>query len=106
MHNFMTNKELLSDGRGVFVPLGDAQQMAEETNKLISDELLIDRLMQRVYDYSRATAWRNTGQIFRNTLGARRPLLHTFVRPWLFIQRLIKVVKNSTPENATERIHS
>ena len=72
----MTNKELLSDGRGVFVPLGDAQQMAEEINMLLSDELLIDRLMRRVYDYGRTMTWQKTGQIFRNIRGTEAPFAH------------------------------
>jgi hypothetical protein len=75
-HNNKAAKELLADGRGVFVPLGDAQQMAEEINKLLSDELLIDRLMRRVYDYGRTMTWQKAGQIFRNIRGTEASFTH------------------------------
>ena len=104
-HNHRVAKKLLADGRGVFVPFDDAQQKAEVMNKLLSGELLMDRMIQRVYNHSRAMTWQNTGQAYRNILGARRPLFHTFVRLWHSMQRSIKDIENFAAINAPKRIH-
>jgi hypothetical protein len=105
-HKHQASEKILADGRGVPVPFGDAQQMAGVINKLLSDELLMDRIMQRVYHYGRAMTWQKASQAYRNILGARRPLLHTFVRPRLSMQTSIKGGGDPTLANVPEKIHS
>ena len=88
-------EELLADGRGVIVPFGDSQRIAEEINKLLGDDSLLHCIMQRAYDYGRAITWPKIGRLYRDILTVRKPLLCTSVRPRLTLRTSAEAVDNS-----------
>jgi glycosyltransferase involved in cell wall biosynthesis len=95
-------EELLVDGRGVIVPFGDSQRIAEEINKLLGDDSLLHCIMQQAYDYGRAMTWPRIGQSYRDILMVHKPLLCTSVRPQLTLRTSAESVDNSlkAPANA------
>lgn len=101
-------EELLADGRGTLVPFGDTQRMVEIINELLSDESSLHRMMQRAYEYGRAITWPKVGRAYWDILRARRPFLHTSVRPQLSIQLSTEAVDDSlqTPANASAKANS
>lgn len=101
-------EELLSNGRGVLVPFGDAQRMAEVINKLLSDKSSLHRMMQRAYEYGRAITWPKVGRAYWDIFRARRPFLHTSVHPQLSTQVSTESVDDSLqkPANASENANS
>lgn len=88
-------EELSADGRGVLVPFGDAQRIAEEINKLLGNDSLIHCIKQRAYDYGRAMTWPRIGRLYRVILTVHKPLLCTSVRPQLTLRTSAKAVVNS-----------
>ncbi len=50
-------KELLSDGRGILVPFGDAKAMGTEIASLLGDDVRRDAMRRRAYAASRSMTW-------------------------------------------------
>lgn len=59
-------EELLADGRGVLVPTRDPGALAEELERLLSDEGLRDRIRMRAYRFGRKMIWREVGASYLN----------------------------------------
>lgn len=55
-------KELLSDGRGVLVPFGDAATMGSEIAGLLSNDLRRHAMRKRAYAASRSMTWPQTAK--------------------------------------------
>jgi glycosyltransferase involved in cell wall biosynthesis len=88
-------EELLADGRGVLVPLGEAQRIAEDINKLLGNDSLLNCIKQRAYDYGRAITWPWIGRLYRGILTVYKPLLCASVLPQLTLRTCVKAVVNS-----------
>ena len=56
--------DLLTDGRGVLVPFGDAEAMGREIASLLTDDARRLAMRQRAYAASRCMTWANTGQLY------------------------------------------
>jgi glycosyltransferase involved in cell wall biosynthesis len=57
-------EELLSQGRGVLVEFNNSEQMASEIIKLLDDEVLLNRIQLRAYQYGRAMTWPRVGETY------------------------------------------
>jgi glycosyltransferase involved in cell wall biosynthesis len=57
-------QELLADDRGVLVPFGDSEKIAEEIVKLFKNELLLHQIQTRAYLYGRTIIWPKVGKAY------------------------------------------
>jgi len=57
-------QELLADGRGILVPFGNSEKMAEEIIKLLKDEFLRHQIQTRAYLYGRKMIWPKVGKAY------------------------------------------
>ena len=68
-------KELLSDGRGVLVPFGDAKAVGAEIARLLTNDVRRHSMRKRAYAESRSMTWAQTAKAlsrgFRNCARAR-----------------------------------
>jgi glycosyltransferase involved in cell wall biosynthesis len=55
-------KELLSDGRGILVPFGNATAMSTEIAGLLTDDVRRDAMRERAYAASRSMTWEQTAK--------------------------------------------
>src|SRR5438552_4248269 len=55
-------KELLSDGRGILVPFGNATTMSTEIAGLLTDDVRRDAMRERAYAASRSMTWEQTAK--------------------------------------------
>ena len=55
-------KELLSDGRGILVPFGDAKAMSTEIAGLLTDDVRRHAMRKRAYAASRSMTWAQTAK--------------------------------------------
>ena len=55
-------KELLSDGRGILVPFGDAKAMSSEIAGLLTDDVRRHAMRKRAYAASRSMTWAQTAK--------------------------------------------
>ncbi len=70
-------KELLSDGRGILVPFGNAEAISQEISDLLTDDVLRLSMRKRAYASSRSMTWAQTAKrylsIFETTREHPRP---------------------------------
>ena len=59
-------EELLAQGRGVLVEFNNSEQMASEILKLLDDEVLLNRIQLKAYQYGRAMTWSRIGEAYWN----------------------------------------
>jgi glycosyltransferase involved in cell wall biosynthesis len=64
-------EELLSDGRGLLVPFGDAKQLGEATTEILKDDSLFYSLRGRAYDYGRSRTWPKIGEAYWDVFSAK-----------------------------------
>ncbi|MBL7154832.1 MAG: glycosyltransferase family 4 protein [Phycisphaerae bacterium] len=57
-------EELLADGRGKLVGLGDSKNIAESIVELLKDDSLFYSLRRSAYDYGRSRTWPKIGQAY------------------------------------------
>jgi glycosyltransferase involved in cell wall biosynthesis len=57
-------EELLAQGRGVLVDFNNSEMMASEIIKLLDDEVLLNRIQLRAYQYGRAMTWPRVGETY------------------------------------------
>jgi glycosyltransferase involved in cell wall biosynthesis len=62
-------EELLSDERGIIVPIGDEKALTEAILKLLRDEQLRDRIRKRAYQYGRGMIWKEVASSYINLFG-------------------------------------
>jgi len=55
-------EELLAEGRGSLVPFKDSQAMADQINKILSDEELRNRMRKNSYQYGRQMIWKEVAR--------------------------------------------
>jgi len=55
-------KELLSDGRGILVPFGDAQALSAEISGLLANDVRLQAMRKRAYAVSRSMTWVQTAK--------------------------------------------
>ena len=78
---FLYAEELLADERGLLVPFGDSDAMAEATLRLLLDPVFLLKTRRRAYQYAKPMFWPNVGRsyldLFRQAAsdfrGNRRP---------------------------------
>jgi glycosyltransferase involved in cell wall biosynthesis len=61
-------EELLAQGRGVLVEFNNSEQMASEIIKLLDDEVLLNRIQLKAYQYGRAVTWPRIGETYWSLL--------------------------------------
>ncbi len=61
-------EDLLADGRGVLVPFGDPEKMAEAFLSLLRDPVRVMDLRARAYEFSRRMTWGEVGRRYLNVL--------------------------------------
>ena len=70
-------KELLSDGRGILVPFGDAKAISSEIAALLTNDVRRHAMRERAYAASRSMTWPETAKryltAFENAHGRDRP---------------------------------
>ncbi|MBN1694485.1 glycosyltransferase family 4 protein [candidate division WOR-3 bacterium] len=59
-------EELLSDERGIIVPIGDEKALTEAILKLLRDEQLRDQIRKRAYQYGRSMTWKEVASSYIN----------------------------------------
>lgn len=55
-------EELLADGRGKIVPFGDTKGLSDAIIELLQNNMLLNTMRQRAYDYGRTITWQQVGQ--------------------------------------------
>jgi glycosyltransferase involved in cell wall biosynthesis len=65
-------QELLSDGRGVLVPFGDAEAIGFEIARLLSDDARRDAMRARAWSASRSMTWERTAKRYFDVFEAAR----------------------------------
>jgi hypothetical protein len=65
-------KELLSDGRGILVPFGDATFMSREIAGLLTDDVRRDAMRERAYTASRPMTWAQTAKRYLGVFESAR----------------------------------
>jgi polysaccharide biosynthesis protein PslF len=59
---YLYAKEVLANGRGLLVPFGDSDTMADATLRFLSDTAFRVRTRRRAYRYAKPMFWPNVGQ--------------------------------------------
>ena len=83
-------RELLSDGRGILVPFGDATAIGVEIAELLTDDVRRQAMCRRAYAVSRAMTWERTAESYLAAFD------HARQGHWL------KVIARSAPGGASE----
>jgi glycosyltransferase involved in cell wall biosynthesis len=76
-------QELLAQGRGKLVELGDSECMARSIVEILSNNALFESMRRRAYEYGRSMTWSKVGQAYRNLFEAQAPSLTIPLRPRL-----------------------
>jgi glycosyltransferase involved in cell wall biosynthesis len=96
-------KELLSDGRGILVPFGDAKAVSTEISGLLTDDARRNAMRKRAYAASRSMTWVQTAKrylmVFESARENARPGLLLAIDPIISGRR-----ERSIPE--MRRTHS
>src|SRR3978361_1160627 len=66
-------QELLTDGRGILVPFGDARAIGTEIGALLSDRSRRDAMRARSYSSSRSMTWERTAERYIAVFERARP---------------------------------
>ena len=78
-------KELLSDGRGILVPFGDANAISTEIAGLLTNNVRLHSMRKRAYVESRSMTWTQTAKryltVFETACERARPIISLPVDP-------------------------
>jgi glycosyltransferase involved in cell wall biosynthesis len=89
--------ELLADGRGILVPFGDSEKIAEEIIKILNDDTLFYSLRGQAYDYGRSRTWAKIGQAYWKLFSATREPVRIPVKPTLSAAETISNIEVPEP---------
>ncbi|GAA4440185.1 glycosyltransferase family 4 protein [Bremerella cremea] len=61
---YLYAEEVLADGRGMLVPFGDSQAMAESVVRLLASPQLMEEMRLKAYEYTLDMFWPNVGRAY------------------------------------------
>ena len=74
-------KELLSDGRGILVPFGDAKALSTEISGLLTNDVRRQAMRKRAYAASRSMTWVQTAKRYLTVLEIARENVRRGIAP-------------------------
>ncbi len=86
-------EELLSDERGIIVPIGDEKALTEAVLKLLRDEQLRDRIRKRAYQYGRSMIWKEVACSYINLFGSIQEEFRLRIKSGLIQRKIEESVK-------------
>ena len=86
-------EELLSDERGIIVPIGDEKALTEAVLKLLRDEQLRDRIRKRAYQYGRSIIWKEVACSYINLFGSIQEEFRLRIKSGLIQRKIEESVK-------------
>ncbi len=94
--------ELLAENRGVLVPAGDPDRLAEAVVGILRDDALFYTLRRKAYDYGRTRIWPKIGQSYWRLFSDVRLPIHLVCKSTLLVAESMSNIE--VPEPALEHL--
>ncbi len=95
-------EELLAEGRGKLVSLGDSKQIAKAIVEILQNDSLFYSLRRKAYDYGRSRTWPKIGQAYWKLFSTKRMPLRIAAKSTLSAAETISNIE--VPEPSLEHL--